>query len=889
MKIFSSRIILLTLGAVATAAIPLWIWVVAPRILALPVDFSFTADIISVDDFYDEARDAYVGGVYSKTTYTYETVSSNNGVSIIRNQFDVRTQDDEPIFSVSRDYGIDRVSGAHMPGFGDRARTGYLFAPRGVNPEDTFTYWHVNYDGPALMRYAGEERLYGLRTLRFQTRYDEVRIDQTANLGHLPGVGTTRGVELDPHLTLWIEPLTGRLVKYQDDTVAYYYDLATGERLHPWNHFTNTFNERSVELIAKAVASERTKAQILAWYVPALLALLALIAFGRARSGGISVFERAAIARVPQAAIAFLILIPLLVLAGWTFAIPVLAQPVPNTIPMNPVTAIAFLLLTTGFLLRNRAGYASVVLGGLVALIGLIRIFETFGLSFFSVDLLLFGDAVLSAEVPVRMAQYTALCFTLLGLVPLVARVESLKRLRLPEIHTSLVFLLSLLLLAEYLLGSIAQLPLPAFFAAAAVHTGFVFLCASGLFYAAYRERDAYALEFKGWLALTWLLLFSIMITIVTAAVFDAFLTQEARNVFDTEVDRASRAIEARIKVYESLLEGAEGLLAASDVVERDEWKAYVDALNIRENYPGIQGIGYAIFVTPEERTAHEKAIRNEGFPNYTIRPPGERDIYSTIIYIEPLDTRNQQAFGFDMFQEPVRRAGMEQARDTGEPRISGRVTLVQEIDADVQPGFLMYVPFYANGKPHETLSERRAHIVGYTYSPFRAHDFVRGIIGEQGLGKIGLRIADGTNGSPESVLYDDWDERGILANSIRFTQTRTIYVSGRPWKLSFAAPAGFGDVAYAKFTVPVVIGAGIVVSILLALMFYTLASTRARALAYADRATKDLAEAKRVVDERLAESERVNRIMVDRELRMVELKKELQRQSISPSGGASV
>ncbi|WP_353850005.1 CHASE domain-containing protein [Accumulibacter sp.] len=55
-------------------------------------------------------------------------------------------------------------------------------------------------------------------------------------------------------------------------------------------------------------------------------------------------------------------------------------------------------------------------------------------------------------------------------------------------------------------------------------------------------------------------------------------------------------------------------------------------------------------------------AIRADGFPEYALRPPGERRHYSSIVYLEPFDWRNQRAFGYDMYSEPVRQRAMERA-----------------------------------------------------------------------------------------------------------------------------------------------------------------------------------------------------------------------------------
>eukprot|EP01030_Chromulinospumella_sphaerica_P013847 gene13847-13632_t len=60
------------------------------------------------------------------------------------------------------------------------------------------------------------------------------------------------------------------------------------------------------------------------------------------------------------------------------------------------------------------------------------------------------------------------------------------------------------------------------------------------------------------------------------------------------------------------------------------------------------------------------------GFPDYSVTPAGEREVYFPITLIEPFDERNQRAFGYDMFSEPTRREAMRRAMDTGQPTVSG-------------------------------------------------------------------------------------------------------------------------------------------------------------------------------------------------------------------------
>ncbi len=841
-----SRKYTVLIGFILVLLLPIWLYRIVPVLEKLPDDFYYSADIVSTDDFYNEERQAYDGAIYSKTRFYYGVTGKKDGDLIVRNVFDVRTPDDDPIFSVEREYGIDPVTGAHVPTLGDKPRDGYLFAPRHLQAGDAFTYWHINYDGPAHMEFTGKETLYGLPVYRYETRYEGVTIDQTANLGHLPGMGVTRGVELEPYLQLWVEPLTGRIIKYKDDTIAYYYDLRTHERLNPWNHFSNTFHERSVQANVEHMQWEKTKVLTLEIYLPIIIFLVGLYLILRG-IGFVSYCKTmVTIERVRDGMGIFISCIGGLSLLGWILGVDALVRIIPIANAMNPLTAICFVLLGAILPLdaRKSTRWAAVLFACFVAFAGALRLLEEIGLLSLSVDLLLLRGALDTYPTLARMAQYTAISFLLMGLVPLSAHSAFLRRVRITEILVSTTFFFSLVAFIAFLFGSLQVLAIPSFFFAS-VHTVLLFLAASTVFYLVYRERDAYSLRIGGWLTVSGMVLGSVLITISFASLVSTLFTRDAQSNFVNDVERATQTIEERVKIYVSVLEGTRGLFAASTSVERDEFKAYVDALDIQKNYPGIQGVGYSIFVKPEQKERHTASIRAEGFPEYSIRPPGDRTLYSAIIYLEPFDERNKQAFGYDMFSETTRRSAMEQTRDSGRPKMSGRITLVQEIDEDVQPGFLIYVPCYRNGAPASTVDERRNNIVGYTYSPFRSIDFFEGIFGTDGITDIALRVTDGTGDGSEHTLFDDTTEKLKTKETPRFTDTRTVYVAGRPWLLTFTAVPTYGETPVSRFAMLGILLVGILVSTLITVVFYTLASSKQRAEAHVDDATKKLRVAK--------------------------------------------
>ncbi len=316
---------------------------------------------------------------------------------------------------------------------------------------------------------------------------------------------------------------------------------------------------------------------------------------------------------------------------------------------------------------------------------------------------------------------------------------------------------------------------------------------------------------------------------------------RSAREHFDFQVSEAEFAVHQRMLAYKQVLRGGVGLFNSSQMVSREEWRKYVKTLKIDENYPGIQGMGFSRRILSAEKDAHIRKIRSEGFSGYNIWPEGIRTEYTSIIYLEPFDWRNQRAFGYDMFSEPVRREAMELARDTGKAAVSGMVKLVQETDKEVQIGFLMYLPIYHDGASVDTVEERKAALVGYVYSPFRMNDLMRGILG-MGLPQIDLEIFDGDEISENTLMFDvDLSKRFMARNNrISFTKTMKIDIGGRTWTLFFASTPSF-ESTIDKEKPQIVLTTGILISLLFFAVAMSLATTHGRAVALANKMTEAL------------------------------------------------
>ncbi len=304
---------------------------------------------------------------------------------------------------------------------------------------------------------------------------------------------------------------------------------------------------------------------------------------------------------------------------------------------------------------------------------------------------------------------------------------------------------------------------------------------------------------------------------------------------FSFKSKEIKRLIEGRILSYEQVLNGAKGLFMASESITREEFKTYVAALKLDLMFPGIQGVGFSVIVPPSKRDDFIKKIRAEGIESFDITPMNMRDFYTSIVYLEPFNERNKRAIGYDMFSEENRREAMQSARDKNSVAISGKVTLLQEYDNNTQSGFLMYLPIFDKSIKNETLQERREHIKGWVYAPFRINDFMHGL-NEYENNDFDIEIYDNGVVSKKSLMYDRFanNEKSLYSSDI------TINVAGRNWTLLIkSTPIFEAKVDLEKANILLLAGA--VFSLFLFYIFWQMVNIKEYAQKRTQRANNDL------------------------------------------------
>ncbi|MBF0182925.1 MAG: CHASE domain-containing protein [Magnetococcales bacterium] len=313
------------------------------------------------------------------------------------------------------------------------------------------------------------------------------------------------------------------------------------------------------------------------------------------------------------------------------------------------------------------------------------------------------------------------------------------------------------------------------------------------------------------------------------------FTLQDARHNlqenFEYQAKEIIQRIQQRMIAYEQILRGVRGLFDASEKVNRTDFHRYVESLQLQKRYPGIQAIAYIHRVSEAQKETFLQQVHQEGYGDYWIWPIGQREIYAPLLFIEPLTNRNLRAMGYDLYSDSVRRQAMEQARDSGLPAISGRVTLVQEDEVGkIQIGFIKFIPVYQAGALLTTAPERQSHLMGWASAAFRMEELMAGILGSSPT-DFDLEIFDCECYSSKDLLYDS--DSSVLLNKVHASQFRlsqTLAIANHSWTILIRSRANF-EARLDETRAQIVLTFGLISTLLLTLLVWLLAHGRRRAL----------------------------------------------------------
>ena len=355
-------------------------------------------------------------------------------------------------------------------------------------------------------------------------------------------------------------------------------------------------------------------------------------------------------------------------------------------------------------------------------------------------------------------------------------------------------------------------------------------------------------------------LVLNLGVTLLAARIVAGHVAQETEARFEARAAILRSHLGRRLDDFNNLILGLQGLFLASPEVDRAAFHRYSRTLDLGQRLPGLQALSYQRRVMAAERAAFLARVRQDrsldpgGYPDFSIRPPGERAEYLVIDYIEPM-APNAAAFGVDAATQAGNAEAIRRASESGRFHVSAPFNVAQAPNGP--PRIVLRAPVYHRGLPVETAEQRRTALQGFVVLTVETHTSFSEFFG--GLLTSGERfvIEDGGPGGEAGALIAD---TGNGADTARLTRHTAIEFGGRTWQLRHSADAAWIDAQPGQRHGITVFAGGAAISLLLATLYLAMATARQRALRLAEertavlRATFDnMAQGISVVDRNLS------------------------------------
>jgi len=322
----------------------------------------------------------------------------------------------------------------------------------------------------------------------------------------------------------------------------------------------------------------------------------------------------------------------------------------------------------------------------------------------------------------------------------------------------------------------------------------------------------------------------------------------DAQLRFDNLTRATQYSISARVKSYSDVVRGVVALFQTSDHIDRLQFRQYVTGLELPRHFPAIETINYAPSVPQAQREAFVAAVRadtslhGDGYPKFDIKPPGKREHYSPLTYLEPMGMLMEK-FGIDITANPNIDRAMQLSRDTGQISASGQPIVVKQPVPHI--GLGMRLPVYRRGMPVHDVGSRRAAYLGSVGIGFSVAKLIQGAIDEMADREVHMILYSDASTDPEKrrlaiekddrLLFNDngsIDKPSALPGNPAdyFITVLPIDFNGSLWKAQFYARKDNMVVGFDRWLPYFALTTGFVGTMLIFSYFFTLYSQRRNA-----------------------------------------------------------
>ena len=335
---------------------------------------------------------------------------------------------------------------------------------------------------------------------------------------------------------------------------------------------------------------------------------------------------------------------------------------------------------------------------------------------------------------------------------------------------------------------------------------------------------------------------------IITISISKLAQHQEAsadRAKFNHEVDRAAIIIEERLKLYAEKVLQIERLYAASNSVEPEEWRTFINSEQIRKQFPAMTFVSFVSRVRSAELEQFEAQRIADGLADFHVRcrsghPPGYEGDHYIATYLDG-DAADAHLAGNDLLLNEIDRSALSQAALNGEMVVTPRHQHPAVRNASSMVDIIL--PIYRHQHPQNLTNSTMDSLEGWVVGGLDPERFATSIR-SRFSSDIGFSLRDGPSNEEVRLLYADPGEHRLSGDPrVENAETRPINIGDKHWIARFTAYPGFFQRTGAHLS-NILLGGGLLCTLLLAAIIWVSGTTQLTARKLADRLAAERTEA---------------------------------------------
>ncbi|MCX6028326.1 MAG: porin PorA family protein [Chloroflexi bacterium] len=254
---------------VLAALLRFWI---APLLEQLPANYS--SETLYTNE--NQIRDSPTGKWITESLISRrvdQAISAKANTLIVEGALHVYFEDGSVNFETAALYGVDRRTRENVPGLGDTIRDGQFLFPPHVQ-QGRYVYWDPIYIGPRMATFDHIEQINGLRIYVFG--FTAENLDETKGYDYLPDVPERYRAVTNGQGILWIEPISGIVVDYEDQGAASFVNPGTGAPVAEFSRWDERYTPETRATQLRLASEARLRSLLFEVWLPGGLALAGL-------------------------------------------------------------------------------------------------------------------------------------------------------------------------------------------------------------------------------------------------------------------------------------------------------------------------------------------------------------------------------------------------------------------------------------------------------------------------------------------------------------------------------------------------------------------------------------------------------------------------------------